>query len=105
MSGGTLVPFYALCISSTGLLPCFAELSSSIRLYMPHVMKGPQPRINPVWALPLSLAATQGIDFSFSSSGYLDVSVPLVASYAPMYSVHGTCALPQVSFLIGTSAG
>ena len=29
----------------------------------------------PVWALPLSLAATQGIDFSFSSSGYLDVSV------------------------------
>ena len=32
----------------------------------------------PVWALPLSLAATQGIDVSFSSSGYLDVSVPRV---------------------------
>ena len=29
----------------------------------------------PVWALPVSLAATPGIDFSFSSSGYLDVSV------------------------------
>ena len=29
----------------------------------------------PVWALPLSLAATHGIDVSFSSSGYLDVSV------------------------------
>ncbi len=28
-----------------------------------------------VWALPCSLAATKGIDFSFSSSGYLDVSV------------------------------
>ena len=28
-----------------------------------------------VWALPVSLAATPGIDFSFSSSGYLDVSV------------------------------
>ena len=28
-----------------------------------------------VWALPRSLAATCGIDFSFSSSGYLDVSV------------------------------
>ena len=28
-----------------------------------------------VWALPFSLAATPGIDFSFSSSGYLDVSV------------------------------
>ena len=32
----------------------------------------------PVWALPLSLAATDGIDVSFSSSGYLDVSVPRV---------------------------
>ena len=29
----------------------------------------------PVWALPRSLAATCGIDVSFSSSGYLDVSV------------------------------
>ena len=29
----------------------------------------------PVWALPISLAATLGIDVSFSSSGYLDVSV------------------------------
>ena len=29
----------------------------------------------PVWALPVSLAATPGIDVSFSSSGYLDVSV------------------------------
>ena len=28
-----------------------------------------------VWALPVSLAATPGIDVSFSSSGYLDVSV------------------------------
>ena len=29
----------------------------------------------PVWALPISLAATLEIDVSFSSSGYLDVSV------------------------------
>ena len=29
----------------------------------------------PVWALSVSLAATPEIDFSFSSSGYLDVSV------------------------------
>ncbi len=28
-----------------------------------------------VWALPISLAATLEIDVSFSSSGYLDVSV------------------------------
>ena len=31
-----------------------------------------------VWALPVSLAATQGITVVFFSSGYLDVSVPLV---------------------------
>ncbi len=31
-----------------------------------------------VWALPFSLAATLGIDFSFFSFGYLDVSVPRV---------------------------
>ena len=34
-----------------------------------------------VWALPVSLAATQGIDYSFSSSGYLDVSLPRVVSH------------------------
>ena len=33
-----------------------------------------------VWALSLSLAATKDIDVSFSSSGYLDVSVPRVPS-------------------------
>ena len=32
-----------------------------------------------VWALPLSLAATYRIDFSFFSWGYLDVSVPPVS--------------------------
>jgi len=31
-----------------------------------------------VWALPISLAATHGIDFSFFSSRYLDVSLPWV---------------------------
>ena len=36
----------------------------------------------PVWALPVSLAATRGIDVSFSSSGYLDVSVHRVPLHA-----------------------
>ena len=35
-----------------------------------------------VWALPVSLAATPGIDVSFSSSGYLDVSVHRVPLHA-----------------------
>ena len=37
------------------------------------------PVLQPVWASPLSLAATQGITVVFFSSGYLDVSVPRVA--------------------------
>ncbi|GAB6992644.1 hypothetical protein JCM16418A_46950 [Paenibacillus pini] len=36
-----------------------------------------------VWANPRSLAATDGITIVFSSSGYLDVSVPLVCLYTP----------------------
>ena len=39
-----------------------------------------------VWAGPVSLAATPGISVDFSSSGYLDVSVPPVASARPMCS-------------------
>ena len=37
-----------------------------------------------VWALPFSLATTQGIEVSFLSSGYLDVSVPQLASSHPI---------------------
>ena len=38
------------------------------------------PVLRLVWALPISLAATFGIEFSFFSSGYLDVSVHRVPS-------------------------
>ena len=38
----------------------------------------PQHARTLVWALSRSLAATYGIEFSFFSSGYLDVSVPRV---------------------------
>jgi hypothetical protein len=38
------------------------------------------------WAVPRSLAATEGISIDFSSSGYLDVSVPRVSFTYPMYS-------------------
>ena len=52
---------------------------------------GPQPRYacTPVWALASSLAATEAIDVSFSSSGYLDVSVPRVPSSQTMNSSVG----------------
>ena len=38
----------------------------------------PAPTRRTVWANPVSLATTQGISIDFSSSGYLDVSVPQV---------------------------
>ncbi len=44
-----------------------------------------------VWAVSVSLAATQEIAFAFSSSGYLDVSVPqvcLLVSYVFRYGYH-----------------
>ena len=46
----------------------------------------PQKACSLVWALPISLAATFGIDVSFFSSGYLDVSVPRVPSAQTMDS-------------------
>ena len=58
-----------------------------------------------VWALPFSLATTQGVEVSFLSSGYLDVSVRRLASACPMYSGRGTRALPRVGFPIRTSPG
>ena len=52
-----------------------------------------------VWALPISLAATFGIDLSFFSSGYLDVSVhrvPPVYLWI-QYTVHEgfSCGFPH----------
>lgn len=57
-----------------------------------------------VWAFPVSLAATQGIDVSFSSSGYLDVSVPRVCLLFPMYSEIDTTPLRAVGFPIRKSS-
>ena len=53
--------------------PC-ASVNSRIRL----AVRTPEILLPPVWPLPLSLATTRGISFDFSSSGYLDVSVPRV---------------------------
>ena len=64
----------------------FAVLTPSILLRM-------------VWPLPLSLATTYGISFDFSSSGYLDVSVPRVphAYLCIQYTLHGSspCEFPH----------
>ena len=57
-----------------------------------------------VWPLSLSLAATQKIDVSFSSSAYLDVSVQRVAYNILFYSYIVTYALIYVGFPIRKSA-
>ena len=47
----------------------------SAKLFRSIMQSEPHGARTMVWALPRSLAATYGIDVSFSSSGYLDVSV------------------------------
>ena len=54
----------------------------------------PQHARTLVWALPVSLAATPGIDVSFSSSGYLDVSVHRVPFHTLWIGVWMTGVCP-----------
>ena len=63
-----------------GALTLFRRTSHSVRLKrFRQLFDSPStPALKPVWAPPLSLAATQGIILIFLSSGYLDVSVPRV---------------------------
>ena len=67
-----------------GALTLSGWLSQCHSAAPPNAPGGPQPgrARTPVWPLPLSLAATHGIDVSFLSSGYLDVSVRRVPPHA-----------------------
>ena len=86
-------------LSNTGLSPSTACLSSAVLLGPDFVTPRCcwsstrdvlQPRNDnasrltyiTVWAIPASLAATKGIAIAFSSSGYLDGSVPRVGAFA-----------------------
>ena len=95
-------------ISATGLLPCSAGLSRPLRLFSSFVTPyrvSYNPKRQASWfgLYPVSLAATQGIAFAFSSSGYLDVSVPRVCLQYPMYSGKDTAPLRTVGFPIRKS--
>ena len=63
-----------------GAFTLYGRLSQnrSVRIAGSLMQSEPHGARTMVWALPRSLAATYGIDVSFSSSGYLDVSVPRV---------------------------
>ena len=71
------IPLASTCLSLTGLSPSMAGFPKTILLNLLNHVSRSEPlnaRIQ-VWALSISLAATLEIDVSFSSSGYLDVSV------------------------------
>ena len=88
---------YLLSPSPTRLSLSLVRLS--IRFGSPIVSccppSTPPVRRPAVWPLSSSLATTKEIEFSFFSSGYLDVSLPRVPSYETMNSSHGDRALPR----------
>ena len=106
MSRCTLDPAAHAHPSAYGAFTLCGRLSQNRSASRVHVLLRSEPHgaRAVVWALPVSLAATPGIDVSFSSSGYLDVSVrrvPLHALWigAWMHGVH-----PHAGFPIQTPA-
>ena len=69
------------------ILTLFDAPSHVLRLHsvLRFAVLTPAILLQPVWPLPLSLATTRGISFDFSSSGYLDVSVPRVPFLSDNY--------------------
>ena len=92
-------PTTQLCDSPT------RRQTDQLKPYNPAATTAAACHIATVWADPLSLATTQGVEVSFLSSGYLDVSVPQLATPHPMYSGASTTALPVVGFPIRRSRG
>ena len=77
-----LFPGDLLKISPTGLSPSMGLLSRSFGYLLQILVL--------CWAVPLSLAATQGIEVSFFSLRYLDVSVPALSLPAAMNLLQDT---------------
>ena len=82
--------------SRTGLSPSAVGFPKTVLLSLHHTLCSPKPRMvsQPVWALSISLAATLEIDVSFSSSGYLDVSVHRVPFHTLCIGVWMTGVFP-----------
>ena len=94
-------------VSTTGLLPSTTDLSASSTssFVTPYrVFTTPRVKAFGFGLCSVSLAATQEIAFAFSSSRYLDVSVPWVCLPYPMYSDKDTIPLRMVGFPIRKSS-
>ena len=99
-------------ISFTGLSPYTACLPMQFKFCFVKISWPYNPKLavtNLVWAFPRSLATTNGIIIIFSSSGYLDVSVPRVClhcwiihlqctglSHSEICGSHRMCQSPQL---------
>ena len=75
------IPLSITLFTCTGLSPAMVPLSRGFQFIKHQMLWSYNPSIavtTLVWAVPRSLAATNGITFVFSSFRYLDVSVPWV---------------------------
>ena len=79
-----------------GAFTLFGRLSQNLsaRLLESIMRSEPRSACTTVWPLSLSLAATNEIDVSFSSSGYLDVSVHRVPFHTLWIGVWMTGVFP-----------
>ena len=77
------IPLLITLFTFTGLSPSMVLLSSRFQFIKHQISWSYNPiyaETQIVWAIPLSLATTNGITIVFFSSGYLDVSVLRVCS-------------------------
>ena len=77
------IPLSITVFTCTGLSPAMVPLSRGFQFIKHQMSWSYNPSIAVtilVWAIPRSLATTNGITFVFFSSGYLDVSVLRVCS-------------------------
>ena len=106
-----MVPAYSIKVSRVSMYSGYRHVSSSFA-YGTFTLSGllsqnssagiaesimrsePRNARTPVWPLSISLAATLEIDVSFSSSGYLDVSVHRVPFHTLWIGVRMTGVLP-----------
>ena len=79
-----------------GAFTLSGRLSQNLSASLVESIMRSEPRCacTPVWPLSLSLAATHEIDVSFSSSGYLDVSVHRVPFHTLWIGVWMTGVFP-----------
>ena len=95
------------------MVPRSSDRISRVPPYLIRPIELPIRGYHPLWlcfpthsghshgsADPRSLATTSGVSVDFLSSGYLDVSVPRVCLYNPMYSGHKYLVQHVINYLI-----